>query len=107
MSDEAVPNHTREEVHEATTSDVSNIVSLINHAFAVERFFKNADRTDPETVHQNMNEGKFLLLHQNNKLVACVFVKITDDRAYLGTLSVDPAQQKSGLGRRMMAEAEA
>jgi ribosomal protein S18 acetylase RimI-like enzyme len=86
---------------------VSNIVSLINHAFAVERFFKNADRTDPETVHQNMNEGKFLLLHQNNKLVACVFVKITDDRAYLGTLSVDPAQQKSGLGRRMMAEAEA
>jgi GNAT superfamily N-acetyltransferase len=54
-----------------------------------------------------MNEGKFLLLHRNHDLVACVFVKVTGDRTYLGTLSVDPALQKSGLGTRMMAEAEA
>lgn len=107
MTDQAVPTPTRSAVREATPSDVSDIVSLINRAFAVERFFKSADRTDPETVRQNMNEGKFLLLHQNDELVACVFVKITGDRAYLGTLSVEPARQKSGLGTRMMAEAEA
>ena len=28
------------------------------------------------------------------------------ERAYLGTLSVDPAKQKSGVGSRMMQEAE-
>ncbi len=39
-------------------------------------------------------------------MVACLFVKVTGDRGYVGTLSVDPARQKSGLGRRMMREAE-
>ena len=28
------------------------------------------------------------------------------ERAYAGTLAVDPSQQKSGIGRRMMREAE-
>ena len=40
-------------------------------------------------------------------MVGCIYVKITGDRAYLGTLSVDPARQKAGLGGRMMGEAEA
>jgi GNAT superfamily N-acetyltransferase len=48
-----------------------------------------------------------LLLYEGDALVGCVYVKITGDRAYLGTLSVDPARQKTGLGRRMMSEAEA
>lgn len=38
--------------------------------------------------------------------MACLFAKVTGDRGYVGTLSVDPARQKSGIGRRMMQEAE-
>ena len=90
----------------ATVGDVDAIASLINRAFAVERFFKSGDRTDPEQVRQMMRDGRFLLLHDGVELVACVFVKVTGKRGYLGTLSVDPARQKSGLGRRMMHEAE-
>lgn len=107
MSGDALTNPIKEVVREATASDLSNIVSLINRAFAVERFFKSADRTDPETVQQNMKDGKFLLLYHDDELVACVFVKLTGDRAYLGMLSVEPSRQKLGLGTRMMREVEA
>lgn len=106
MSGDAVTNPPTEVIREATASDIPEIVSLINRAFVVERFFKNGDRTNAETVEEHMRDGKFLLLHQNEELLACAYVKVTGDRAYLGMLSVDPARQKSGVGRRMMSEAE-
>lgn len=93
-------------MREALHSDIPQIVSLINRAFAIERFFKNGDRTDPEQVEQMMSEGKFLLLSEDAELIACVFVKLQGERAYLGTLSVDPSRQRSGLGTRVMREAE-
>jgi len=93
-------------VREASAVEVEAIAGLINRAFAVERFFKSGDRTDPEQVRQMMRDGKFLLLHDGAELAACVFVKVTGERGYLGTLSVDPARQRSGLGARMMREAE-
>ena len=102
----AVVNPTQDAVREATASDLPEIVSLINRAFEVERFFKAGDRTDAETVLQNMRDGKFLVLHEGELMIACVWMKITGDRAYLGTLSVDPSRQKSGIGARMMREAE-
>jgi N-acetylglutamate synthase-like GNAT family acetyltransferase len=94
-------------VRAATASDIPEIVSLINRAFIVERFFKNADRTNAEAVEEYMRDGKFMLLRKDEDLLACAYVKVTGDRAYLGMLSVDPARQKSGLGARMMREAEA
>jgi ribosomal protein S18 acetylase RimI-like enzyme len=93
-------------VREASAHDVDAIVSLINRAFAVESFFKSGDRINPEMLRQMMQDGKFLLLTGHAGIVACVFVKVTGERGYLGTLSVDPNRQKSGLGGRMMREAE-
>jgi ribosomal protein S18 acetylase RimI-like enzyme len=94
-------------LREASLQDVDAIVSLINRAFAVERFFKAGDRTNSEQVTQMLRDGKFLLLTEANGIVACVWVKITGRRAYLGTLAVDPQRQRLGLGARMMREAEA
>jgi ribosomal protein S18 acetylase RimI-like enzyme len=93
-------------LREALATDLQAIVSLINRAFAVERFFKNGDRTDAEQVRQMMEDGKILLLADQDEIAACTFVKISDEVAYLGALSVDPARQKSGLGSRLMREAE-
>jgi ribosomal protein S18 acetylase RimI-like enzyme len=101
-----VVNETKEAVRPATPSDVPQIVDLINRAFAVERFFKSGDRTDSEQIQQMMEQGTFLLLENNGDLVACVFIRVTGDRGYIGTLSVDPTHQRSGLGARMMREAE-
>ena len=90
----------------AQAADIPAIVDLINRAFSVERFFKSGDRTNPDQIRQMMVVGKFLLLGHGDALAACVWVKITGERGYIGTLSVDPERQKSGLGGRMMQEAE-
>ena len=82
------------------------IVDLINRAFAVEKFFKSGERTDAVQVTEMMRNGEFLLLESAGAVIACVYVKITGERAYAGTLAVEPLQQRSGIGRRMMREAE-
>jgi GNAT superfamily N-acetyltransferase len=87
-------------------ADIPAIVDLINRAFAVEKFFKSGERIDAAGLTEMLLHGEFLLLESAGALIACVFVKITGERAYAGTLAVDPAQQKSGIGRRMMNEAE-
>ena len=37
----------------------------------------------------------------------CVYLKCTGDRGYFGMLSIDPARQRQGLGRRLIDAAEA
>ena len=90
----------------ATRADVGAIVDLVNRAFAVERFFKTGNRTDETHILELMRDGRFLLLIDEAVLVACVYVKLNGDRCYIGLLSVDPAKQRSGIGARMMQEAE-
>ena len=94
------------ELRKAIDCDVASIVDLVNRAFAVELFFKTGDRTDAAQVRELMRDGQFLLLTDAGMLTACVYVKLKGDRCYIGLLAVDPAKQKSGIGRRMMSEAE-
>ncbi len=97
------PNFT---LRQATDSDVDAIVALVNRAFAIESFFKTGGRTDEGQIREMMQHGLFLLLTENDTLIACVYVKLNAERVYIGMLSVDPARQKSGIGARMMREAE-
>jgi N-acetylglutamate synthase-like GNAT family acetyltransferase len=71
-----VLNQTNFTVREAEPEDLPKIVSLINRAFEVERFFKAGDRTDIETVRQNMIDGSFLVLNDGDKMIACVWIKL-------------------------------
>ncbi|MEN5362662.1 GNAT family N-acetyltransferase [Brevundimonas intermedia] len=49
-----------------------------------------------------------LLAHRDDVLIGCVQVaRVGDDRTYLGMLTVEPSLQASGLGRRLLAAAEA
>jgi len=93
-------------LRKAVAADIPSVVDLINRAFAVEKFFKTGERIDASDVAEMMNSGEFLLYESASALIACVFVRIAGERAYAGTLAVDPSQQKSGIGRRMMGEAE-
>jgi len=90
----------------ATEVDLSPLLRLTNTAFAVERFFKNEDRLNESKLRAYFQKGNFLVAEEDGKLVASVYVERNGDRAYLGLLSVDPAQQKRGLGRRLTAAAE-
>ena len=90
----------------ATESDFDPLLRLINSAFEVERFFKDEDRLNDARLHEYFRKGVFLVIEEDGHLAACVYVERNGDRAYLGLLSVDPAKQKSGLGRRLTAAAE-
>jgi ribosomal protein S18 acetylase RimI-like enzyme len=90
----------------AGSADIPAIVDLINRAFSVEKFFKSGERTDAAQVTDMMRTGRFLLLTAADTLIACIYVRITGERAYAGTLAVAPLHQRSGIGRRMMCEVE-
>jgi len=90
----------------ATEADLDALLRLTNAAFEVERFFKDEDRLDRAKLHSYFNKGNFLVLEEDGRLVASVYVERKGNRAYLGLLSVDPSQQRRGLGRRITAAAE-
>jgi GNAT superfamily N-acetyltransferase len=90
----------------AQLKDAENIAGLVNAAFRPERFFIDADRTNPEKVRVLMQQGKFLLTEDAGALVGCVYVELRDERGYFGLLAVDPAYQRSGFGSRLVAAAE-
>ena len=90
----------------ATEADFEALLRLTNSAFEVEHFFKDEDRLDAAKLESYFEKGSFLVMEEQGSLVASVYVERSGDRAYLGLLSVDPAQQKRGLGRRLTAAAE-
>lgn len=90
----------------AGPADAENISHLVNAAFRPERFFIDADRTNPDKVRALLEKGKFLLAEDAAALVACVYVELRGDRGYFGLLAVDPAKQRAGMGSRLIDAAE-
>lgn len=90
----------------ALPSDVDALTQLINAAFQVEKPFFNEDRVNPQKVRTYMGTGEFLLQEDSDGLAGCVYVEVQKDRGYVGLLSVDPPQQGTGLGRKLMDAAE-
>lgn len=90
----------------ASPDDAEALLSLINRAFQVERFFLDVDRLNPAEVGERLRTGRFLVLEEAGVLAACVYLELRGPRAYLGLLSVDPERQGQGIGSRMMEAAE-
>ncbi len=90
----------------AEPADAEGISHLVNAAFRPERFFIDADRTNPDKVRALLEKGKFLLAENAGALVGCVYVELRGERGYFGLLAVDPAQQRAGTGSRLIDAAE-
>jgi N-acetylglutamate synthase-like GNAT family acetyltransferase len=90
----------------AEESDLDAITTLINRAFEVERFFKTNDRLALAHTRDYFAKGRYLLAEEDGSLLGCAYLELQGDRCYLGQLSVDPARQKTGLGRRLTAAVE-
>jgi predicted N-acetyltransferase YhbS len=93
-------------IREAAPADADRIAALVNRAFLAESWFKSEDRTNASQVRNLLGKGLFLLLEEESRLLACVYLEPQGDRIYLGMLSVEQDVQGRGLGRRMMQEAE-
>lgn len=92
----------------AELAEADAISQLINRAYRVEEFFVRGTRTSADEVRQLLVDGTFLVLdYAEGGLAAAIYTRVEGDRGYFGLLSVDPDLQGSGLGRRLVAVAEA
>lgn len=93
------------EIRRASPDDVAAAMAVINAAYAIEDFL-DGTRIDDERMAEMLKKGELLVGIAGSRLVACVYVENRGERGYFGMLSVDPAQQGKGLGRRMVLAAE-
>ena len=95
-------------IREATLDDVPALLRVINAAYLVEREFVEGDRLSEKDLRRLFDQGTLLVAtREGGEAIANVFLQRTaPDRMYLGLLAVDPAEQRHGLGRLMMAAAE-
>ena len=90
----------------AESNDAEAIATLVNAAFRIERFFIEGDRTNPDQVRALLQTGNFLLVEEDGRPTACVYVERRGERGYFGLLAVDPGRQRSGWGTRLIVAAE-
>jgi GNAT superfamily N-acetyltransferase len=98
--------HSNMAIRAADPSDAQQIVALVNLAFRVEGFFVYGDRTSLDQCKAMFHTGTFLLAETAGQLAGCLYFELRGERAYLGLLSVDPSQQRQGVGRALVSDAE-
>ena len=103
----------------AVGADLADLLALITRAYRGESARKGwtheadllgGQRTDAEMLAESLADPvRHLLVHApEGRPVACVeLTEKGSGRAYLGLLTVDPEAQASGLGRALLAAAEA
>ena len=101
----------------AESSDISTIIELVNSAYrgesgkvgwTTEADLLDGQRTDATEITRllNADDSMILLCQKNGDIIASVHLEKHEEGAYLGMLSVNPAVQNQGIGKRLMAEAE-
>ena len=93
-------------LRQASAADTDTLVTLINRAYEVEKFFVDGDRISPTQVTDLLSRGIFLMAEDDGAPAACVYVEIQGERGYFGLLAVDPGRQGHGWGRTMVDAAE-
>jgi ribosomal protein S18 acetylase RimI-like enzyme len=104
----------------ATDADVPAIVALMNRSFrggdvtgwTTQTFYLMGDRTSETLVREDLAgkpDGSFLIWRdrRGDDPAGCVWLEpLGGNKWYLGSLTVDPRQQNSGLGRHLLSSAE-
>ena len=93
-------------MRDAEVGDIDAIARLVNRAFVAESPYVEGERINADGVREMWGRGKFLLGEVEGMLAACVFVEPRGERAHVGLVSVEPAQQGNGIGSQLMAAAE-
>ena len=101
----------------ATLTDIPTLIALVTSAYrgdaskqgwTTEADMLDGQRIDADALRHDIerNDSQILLAMVDQQVVACAHVAIEDGAGYFGMFAVRPDQQGSGLGKRMMAEAE-
>lgn len=101
----------------ATLEDANALAFLINSAYRGETSKKGwtteatileGSRTNEAEIQQIIHDPKQNLLKftENNTILGCVLLIEKESKLYLGMLTVSPELQNSGIGKKLLAEAE-
>lgn len=95
-------------VRHALLEESTAIVALINEAYLVESFFVQGPRTTDISIRTYIENSEMLALaDKEGEVAAAAHLRICGSGGHLGLISVRPQSQGQGLGRRMIAAAEA
>ena len=93
-------------LREATSADTRALVDLINEAYVVEASIVSGARTDEPEIRDKLSGGRFVVAEKEGRVLGCVYLEVDPPTSYWGLLAVHPAEQGTGLGRRLMRHAE-
>lgn len=107
------------DIRHAAAADIPALHALVHRCYrgdaaragwTHEADLLGGQRTDADALREMVADPKqaILLAAEGGEALGCVHIADRGHRlAYLGLLSVDPARQAAGLGRRLIAAAEA
>ena len=101
----------------ATPADLPAVVALVESAYrgdasragwTTEADFLDGQRTSLADVGPLLDRprSRVLLAERDGALLACAHVAVEDGTGYFGMFSVDPARQREGIGKHVLAESE-
>ncbi|HET7300064.1 MAG TPA: GNAT family N-acetyltransferase [Oleiagrimonas sp.] len=101
----------------ATVDDIPAIVALVTSAYrgdasrvgwTTEADLLDGQRIDTDGVLADIKRpmSRVLLVGKGDQLLACAHIEKQDSAGYFGMFAVRPGQQGSGIGKRVLAEAE-
>lgn len=104
-------------ITKATIEDVSALNKLINSAYRGEsskkgwtteaNILEGKRTTEAELIEILQDKKNSLLKYsENDQILGCVLLKEKDNELYLGMLTVSPELQNSGIGKKLMQQAE-
>jgi len=104
----------------AQLKDVPSLVALINSAYrgdssrlgwTTEADLLDGIRTDEFSLTALLEDPDGTLfvytLEAINQIIGCVYLKRSEGKLYLGMLTVSPQRQAQGIGKKLLAAAEA
>lgn len=104
-------------ITKATVEDVSALNKLINSAYRGESSKKGWTteanllkglRTTEQELTETIQDKKNTILKftENNQIIGCVLLIEKEQQLYLGMLTVSPELQNSGVGKKLLLQAE-
>ncbi|MBF7093403.1 GNAT family N-acetyltransferase [Flavobacterium sp. ALJ2] len=104
-------------ITKATLQDIPALNILINSAYrgesskkgwTTEAHLLEGKRTTEEELTETIEDKKNTILKftENNQIIGCVLLVEKEDKLYLGMLTVSPVLQNSGIGKKLLHQAE-
>ena len=98
-------------IRAARQDEAEAIVALLQRAFGAYRGKLRPESgallENPETIRFAMKTGTILLAERAGRILGCVSVQRKGDCVYAGRLAVEPMERGIGVGRALLAAAEA